>query len=715
VYVEEFTPGAPIQGVGTSTAAFVGTAVRGPVRTPTRVQSWDAFVATFGGFPAGGAPSWLAAGVYGFFLNGGADCYVVRAATGGPARVELPSRTPGPDRPPAMVATAATEGPGGNAVTTQVVDSSRLGAAIIRSLRTRPITAVSADRRTLSVDTAGYSGGELVTVAHGADSATAVVEGVSGGTLSLAAPVAGGVDFTGGTVTPAGALAVRRSAAAVTALSGDRATLTVDSSAGFAAGDRVLVTKGQSSAVAVVRTAAGGQLTLGGPLPAALDAAGGTVRTADLAPGQTTVRLVVPAGVTLSQALPPGSVVSVSADAPGEVAVVAASGGDTVTLADGLTGGYPMDAPADPPRLASLEFDLVVTDSATGQVETFPQLSTNPRHPAFWTGAVTSTLVSLAPAAPGPLPADARPAAGTYPLTGGVADDRAAAWADITAAPAGYLDLLTPYGEVALVAVPGAADPAVQQAVRDHCERTFNRFAVLDAAPATGTDEVLDQVAAVRSAQGFAALYYPWITVRHPVTGATESWPPSGHVLGMYALTDASRGVHKAPAGGTLRGALGVERRLADQEQGPLNLAGVNVLRVFPGQTQPVVWGARTTGGDLDRNWQYVNVRRLFVFLEQSIERGIRWAVFEPNDLGLWQRIKRTVGEFLGQVWRDGALSGATADAAYYVRVDEALNPPSSRALGRLVIEVGVAPTYPAEFLVLRIGIWQGGSQVTEQ
>jgi len=190
-------------------------------------------------------------------------------------------------------------------------------------------------------------------------------------------------------------------------------------------------------------------------------------------------------------------------------------------------------------------------------------------------------------------------------------------------------------------------------------------------------------------------------------------WPPSGHLTGVYARTDATRGVHKAPANTTLRGALGIETALSDAEQGPLNLMGLNVLRVFPGQSQPVVWGARTTAGDLDRNWQYVNIRRLFIYTEQSIERGIRWAVFEPNDLALWQKLKRSIGDFLTALWGDGALFGAKATDAFYVRIDEELNPPSTRALGRLYIEVGMVPTYPAEFIVLRIGIWNGGSEVT--
>jgi phage tail sheath protein FI len=173
--------------------------------------------------------------------------------------------------------------------------------------------------------------------------------------------------------------------------------------------------------------------------------------------------------------------------------------------------------------------------------------------------------------------------------------------------------------------------------------------------------------------------------------------------------------VHKAPAGqeATINGALGVERTMSDIDQGQLNLPpSINAIRVFSTGGRPVLWGARTTATDL--NWQYVNVRRLFLFIEESIEEGIRWAVFEPNNLQLWQKLKRTITEFLTRVWRDGALFGDTADKAFYVRIDEALNPPSTRALGRLYIEIGLAPVRPAEFIIVQIGIWQGGSEVSE-
>src|SRR5262249_26879659 len=143
-----------------------------------------------------------------------------------------------------------------------------------------------------------------------------------------------------------------------------------------------------------------------------------------------------------------------------------------------------------------------------------------------------------------------------------------------------------------------------------------------------------------------------------------------------------------------------------------LNLQGINVIRVFRDGGVPYVFGARTTA--TDKNWQYVNVRRLFLYVEKSLQAGIRWALFEPSNSELWQNLNRSITNFLTGVWKDGGLFGATAKEAFYVRIDETLNPFSERALGRLHIEIGMQPTYPAEFIIVRIGIWQGGSQVTE-
>src|SRR5688572_725441 len=261
--------------------------------------------------------------------------------------------------------------------------------------------------------------------------------------------------------------------------------------------------------------------------------------------------------------------------------------------------------------------------------------------------------------------------------------------------------------DVNLVCVPDRTDVDCQSAVIAHCEALGDRFAILDSplnARPLGAGSVLAHRSAVESQRGYAALYYPWIRINDPksLTGEdTIVVPPSGHLAGIFARSDAERGVHKPPANEAIRGAIGLERVIDDAENGQLNVEGVNVLRALPGRTQPVVWGARTTAPAGGTAWRYINVRRLLLFVEESIGKGLRWAPFEPNDVKLWSELQRAVNAFLVGVWRSGGLVGETAQEAFYVRVDEALNPPSERALGRVVIEIGIAPVTPAEFVVV--------------
>ena len=197
-------------------------------------------------------------------------------------------------------------------------------------------------------------------------------------------------------------------------------------------------------------------------------------------------------------------------------------------------------------------------------------------------------------------------------------------------------------------------------------------------------------------------------------TGPPILVPPSGHVAGIYARTDANRGVFKAPAGteATVSSALGVELPLSDVDHGRLNLKGINVIRVFQQRRPPRGLGRAHHD---DRHQLAIRQYPPPVHLPRGVDQaGHPRAVFEPNNLELWQKLKRTISAFLHTQWRDGALFGATEKDAFYVRIDEALNPPDQRALGRLYVEIGVRPSYPAEFIVVRIGIWQGGSEVTE-
>lgn len=181
--------------------------------------------------------------------------------------------------------------------------------------------------------------------------------------------------------------------------------------------------------------------------------------------------------------------------------------------------------------------------------------------------------------------------------------------------------------------------------------------------------------------------------------------PPSGHIAGIYARVDSERGVFKAPANEIIRGALDVEKIITKELQDGLNPKGINVIRKFGGSI--TVWGARTLSVQ-DPEWRYINVRRLFLFLRKSIENGTQWVVFEPNDPALWAKITRNVTAFLTNVWRDGALLGNTPQEAFYVKCDAENNPDEVRSQGRVVTEIGVAVTKPAEFVIFRISQWSG-------
>jgi uncharacterized protein len=243
---------------------------------------------------------------------------------------------------------------------------------------------------------------------------------------------------------------------------------------------------------------------------------------------------------------------------------------------------------------------------------------------------------------------------------------------------------------------------AVQTAIMNHCEAMRDRVAILDAPPDMNPQRIREwrlNVAGYDSK--YAALYYPWVRVADPL-GETDSIlvPPSGHMAGIWARSDSERGVHKAPANEIVRGALGLEKQLSRNEQDTLNPIGVNCIRAFPGRGIRV-WGARTLSSD--PAWRYLNVRRLFNFVEKSIDGGTQWVVFEPNDMDLWERVKRNISAFLTRVWSDGALFGATPAEAYFVKCDAELNTEDVRDAGQLLVEIGIAPVKPAEFVIFRI------------
>ncbi|MFC1705833.1 phage tail sheath family protein [Planctomycetota bacterium] len=264
--------------------------------------------------------------------------------------------------------------------------------------------------------------------------------------------------------------------------------------------------------------------------------------------------------------------------------------------------------------------------------------------------------------------------------------------------------------DINLVCVPGVTDPAVVDAVLTHCEVRKDRFAILDS-PEVIVDGGVDKLGKPRDSK-YGAYYFPWIEVYDPEKGNIFI-PPSGHMAGIYARSDSERGVHKAPANEIVRGALGLRYTISRGEQDILNPKGINCIRDFSRRGRGIrVWGARTVSSDA--SWRYINVRRLFIMIEQSIEIGTQWVVFEPNDHTLWKKITRDIRAFLYRIWRTGALFGKTPEEAFYVKCDEETNPPEVIDAGQVITEIGICPVKPAEFVIFRIGQWQAGSDVSE-
>lgn len=260
---------------------------------------------------------------------------------------------------------------------------------------------------------------------------------------------------------------------------------------------------------------------------------------------------------------------------------------------------------------------------------------------------------------------------------------------------------------VSIMAVPGVTDPNVQLSLVAHCENLASRFAVLDMPREA---KKIEDIVAHRDMfdSNYAALYHPWLTVFDPLDKRNIAIPPSGSVIGIYARSDNERGVHKAPANEVVKACVGLDCNFNKGEQDILNPKGVNLIRVFPGMGIRV-WGARTATSDA--SWKYVNVRRLFIFIEESIKANTNWAVFEPNDETLWVRVKRTIEVFLTGLWRNGSLAGTSTGEAFFVNVDRTTMSQDDIDNGRLICVIGVAPVKPAEFVIFRITQKTGDAQ----
>jgi uncharacterized protein len=686
VYVEEVDSAPPpIQGVGTSTTAFLGMARRGPIDgRPLLVTNYGEFVRAFGGaFDFG--PTFAGYGemphaARGFFANGGRRLYVMRVAP-----------------------TTATEG-----------THTLTGGLVTHLVRDVPAAATGITLPTVRGVRNGTSV-QLRMVKDGITTESAVL------TVSAFDRATGVVTLN---ATPSATVAFEsRYTTVFTDIGGLSGTGTVTNLANPTAAKPStfgLVARNPGSWAHDVRISTGHRSAARTILQHALITA-----ATNAIPVQSTAGFY------------PGSWIEIDFGNAANQKVyrrVDSVTGTTLVLAGAAVnaGAWDPVAPVTETRVSSCEFDVTVTyqDPVENAVvnESFTGLtleSVPGRH--YLTELARSQLLEVdgtvaAPAALHPFlfpsPAD------------GFADALDVAGSDGTAVPTtvdiqgndavpGHktgLASIEDVDEVAILAAPGITTVGVQRAVIDQCERLLDRFAILDPPPGSaGGPATLQQIQdhAANFDTRYAAIYYPRVKVTDALTGAERVVAPSGHMAGIYARVDNTRGVHKAPANEVIRGITDLELFVSKAHQEVLNPRGINVLRDLRSDRRGLrVYGARCLTAEA--NWIYVNVRRLFIFLEESIDEGTQYAVFEPNDERLWARLRDSVSIFLTGVWRDGALMGSKPEEAYFVVCDRNTMSDDDVLNGRLVMEIGIAPVRPAEFVIIRIGQWLGGSTVQE-
>jgi phage tail sheath protein FI len=688
VYVEEVQSGPPpIVGVGTSTAGFVGVTRRGPISAPaTLVTCYADFVRAFGGaFDFGSAFAGLQdlpPAVRGFFDNGGQTAYIARVA------------------PAADLAAGATLA--GGLVTRLTADAvpaaGKISVRDIRGISAKPpgtqiqllmvkngigtsfgphhVTAIDRDRGILTLDTAlpASPAFEAAYTTVFTDLATAPALSAAGLPQPLATPTtakpptfkleasspgAWGADIR---IVPVVQSAARAVIANFIDGTANKIQLQLNSTANFYVGAWVEIDTGNSKRYRPVLQVNGQVLVLDGAAMVA----------ADVAPDATFTETRISScefGLRISY------------EDPVERVTIQESY-DGLTLAP-IAGRYVVD------QLARSSLVQVVAASIPADTDPF-----------------------MFPSAPDGV---------TIQLAGGT--DTAPGDADVRGYDNGPnkrsgLLAIQDVDEVAIIAAPGITSQTVQQALVDQCELLLDRFAVLDPAPSTsGGPQSVNEIETQRNLYDseYAAIYYPRLVIANPVASipAQRTIAPSGHVLGVYARVDQTRGVFKAPANEAIRGILDVETIVTKGQQEILNPRKINITRDFrPMQRGLRIYGARCLTSNAD--WMYVNVRRLFIFIEKSLDIGTQWAVFEPNDERLWARLKDSVTLFLTGVWKDGALMGTKPEQAFFVTCDRTTMTDDDILNGRLIMEIGIAPVRPAEFVVIRIGQWLGGSSVQE-
>lgn len=676
--MEEKSSGSkPIEGVGTSVAAFIGVTGKGPVGKATFISNFAQFVKIFGGpiqILKGTQEHYLYYAVRHFFTEGGSKCYVVRvlhytdvddeaANTGVAASKSFPgidiSGNPiaissSPLLSPLTVS-ALNEGKWGESLEVQVENSCKFSL-----LPAEDITG-AADLKEISlVDNSEVQTGDLLWIV---EEITGVVKSVSASVpavneIAFAAPLKIGTNDFGGTIS--------------------------DAMKVFTPDFKLITTTKLTAAVTVTA----GTAPTGIILTDVNNLDGVPLKNGDLIHFAKTEAMVVVKKI--SQKNVSGKTVMVVEFDPQD-----------------FSG---KNFPKDKSRVYARGFNITVRDKDSGTVlETHENLSLIDANMKDYVGERLSLDGGsfYIRAARGNVAAVLPDKTAFTALSGG--DDGLTGITDTDYIGSELLHTglyaLDTVKDASILVIPNSS-LAVTKAAISYCEKRQDLFFIMDY-PGGAADAV--EVYRGNFSSTYAAIYYPWIMINDPFTGRLVTVPPSGAVAGVYADTDIKRGVHKAPAGvenGYLNAASGIEKVITKGENDKLYQEEVNVIRKLPEGI--VVWGARTLSADPE--WKYINVRRLFIFLEQSIERGTQWTVFEPNDLSLWKSIKRNISAFLKIQWLEGKLVGDKQEQAFYVKCDEETNPPEVVNAGQVITEIGVAPSKPAEFVVFRIRQFAGGS-----
>ena len=663
VYIEERSSGVrPIEGVSTSIAAFLGVAEKGAIGEATLVTNFADFVKRFGGpikVVPGDQEHYLYYAARHFFAKGGTKCYVVRVAHHTDINnattlqaVSASTQINGSDLAGAVVAnalgvSALNEGTWGETIEVRTRSTSKFSVLLAQD-----VSAGSTDHVFL-VDNEDVRVGSLLYLVQEV-TGTVASAGPSGDLTFQGNLTAGSATFTGSIATA-------------------RRVFTPDFSLITATDQGVAVavaggTPAGTISLAAIAKADGTNLKSGDAVQFVLDEALVVVESVEPAIISGTSVMRVGFASQVLPALPAASSRAYARDFALEVRV----GGAVVEVHEGLSMVNSNVTDHVMRRLgpeSGGSFQIVLNDPGIGGD----------------TVLIGTTAVAQLLGGDDGLPVNDADFLGSDLLKTG-------------------LEAFDLVDDASILCIPDASQAVTAGAI-GYCDNRRDLFYIIDP-PSNAT---VTSVTAYRSnfSSQYAAIYYPWIGVSEASSGSRIHVPPSGAIAGVFADTDGKRGVHKAPAGidtGLLTVALSTESIVIQADNDILYQKEVNAIRNLPQGIS--VWGARTISADPE--WKYVNVRRLFMFLEKSIELGTQWVVFEPNDGTLWKSIERNVRAFLRVQWAEGKLVGDTEDQAFYVKCNEETNPPEVVNAGQVVTEIGVAPSKPAEFVVFRIRQFAG-------